>query len=352
MPTLTVEPLGAEIEVNEDQTILDACLRRGIWLPHACTHGRCSTCKVDVLDGEVDHGDASAFALMDFEREEGKTLACTARLRSDATIEAEVEEDDDAELHPVQDYVGVVAETAMLTPDIRRVDLELPSAGIAFQAGQYVNLHIPGLERPRAFSIASAPSNPRRLELHVRRVPGGPGTAWLHEVAEKGMEVRFTGPLGRFFVRRSLGKPMIFVAGGSGLSSPQSMVLDELERGGDQPITLIHGARRADGLYHRAALEALAKTHDRFRYVPALSEDAPPGWTGERGMAHEVLERLYEGRFAGHAAYLCGPPPMIEACIRTLMRGRLFEKDIFTEKFVSEADGEAALAKSPLFKRI
>ena len=43
---------------------------------------------------------------------------------------------------------------------------------------------------------------------------------------------------------------------------------------------------------------------------------------------------------------------MIEACIRALMKGRLFERDIFTERFVTARDGEAALAKSPLFKRI
>lgn len=351
MPTLTVEPLGVDIEVDEGQTLLDACLRQGIWLPHACTHGRCSTCKVDVLEGEVDHGDATSFALMDFERDEGKCLACTATLRSDAVIEAEIEEDEDAELHPVVDRVGVVAAVETLCPEIRRIDLSLPGGGLAFQAGQYINLQVPGCDRPRAFSIASSPSEPNRIELHVRKVQGGKATTWLHEQLEAGMELRFTGPLGRFFVRRSLGTPMIFAAGGSGLSSPQSMVLDELERGGEAPIVLVHGARTPAGLYHRSMFEQLAAEHDRLTYVPAVS-DAVEGWEGERGMVHEVLERWFGGKFSGNTAYLCGPPPMIEACIRTLMKGRLFEKNIFTERFVTEADGESALARSPLFKRI
>ena len=71
---LTIEPLGTTIDVEEDQTILDAALRAGIWLPHACCHGLCATCKVQVTDGEVEIGNASPFALMDFEREEGKVL--------------------------------------------------------------------------------------------------------------------------------------------------------------------------------------------------------------------------------------------------------------------------------------
>ena len=64
---VTIEPLGQTIEVEEEQTILDAALRAGIYLPHACCHGLCATCKIDVLDGEVDHGEASSFALMDFD---------------------------------------------------------------------------------------------------------------------------------------------------------------------------------------------------------------------------------------------------------------------------------------------
>ena len=56
---LTIEPLGQTIEVEDGQSILDAALRAGIYLPHACCHGLCATCKVQVIDGEVDHGEAS-----------------------------------------------------------------------------------------------------------------------------------------------------------------------------------------------------------------------------------------------------------------------------------------------------
>ena len=61
---ITVEPLDETIEAEEEQTLLDAALRAGVYLPHACGHGLCGTCKVDVLEGEVDHGAASDFALL------------------------------------------------------------------------------------------------------------------------------------------------------------------------------------------------------------------------------------------------------------------------------------------------
>ena len=346
---LVVEPLGESIEVEEGQTILDACLRSGIYLPHACGHGLCGTCKIDVLEGDVAHNASSSFALMDFERDEGKALACVATLEDDVVIEADLEEEPDAEQHAVRDYRGVVSRVERLTPDIIGLWLALPDAPLAFQAGQYVMLEVPGVEGPRAFSIASPPSAADGIELHIRCVPGGPATQWLHEQAREGLELRLAGPYGRFHVRRSAGLPKLFLAGGSGLSSPQSMILDALERGDTQPITLVHGARDAAGLYHAERFRALEARHPNFTYIPAVSGD-DPGWEGERGFVHEVIERRFGGRFEGQQAYLCGPPVMIDACITTLMRGRLFEQHIFHEKFLTPADAEQA--RSPLFRRI
>ena len=349
---LTIEPVGEVIDIEEDQTILDACLRHGIYIPYQCNHGLCSTCKIDVVEGDVDFGEASPFALMDFEREEGKALACCARPRSDLVIEAEIEQDPDALYWPILDLTGTVSEIIDLSPDIKGIYFELPGEGLAFQAGQYINVNIPGLGESRAFSLAGPPSQKNLMEIHVRLVPGGKGTAYLHEQLSVGDELKLHGPIGRFFVRKSAPEPMIFIAGGSGLSSPKSMILDLLEEGCDQEITLFHGVRALRDLYFRDLFEDLAVKHPNFTYVPALSQKAAGDeWTGATGFIHEVAEQYFDGRFAGHKAYLCGPPPMIEAGIRVLMKGRLFEKDIYTEKFVTHADGELA-TRSPLFKRI
>jgi phenol/toluene 2-monooxygenase (NADH) P5/A5 len=350
---LTIEPLGATIEVEEGQSVLDAALRQGIYIPHACGHGLCGTCKVQVCEGEVDHGHANPFALMDVEREEGKTLACCATLQCDATIEAEIEDEPDALAIPVRDFAATVRRIVDLTPTIKALHLALDKP-IGFQAGQYVQLEIPGLGESRAFSIANPPADVERsgeIELNVRIVPGGRGTAYLHQQLKVGDRLRLAGPYGRFFVRRSARRPMVFMAGGSGLSSPRAMILDLLDGGCTQPITLVYGQRTRDELYYDAEFRALAQRHAHFQYVPALSTEAEGSdWTGARGFVHEAAKAHFNGSFAGHQAYLCGPPPMVEACIGTLMQGRLFERDIFTEKFLSAADAQGA--RSPLFQRL
>jgi len=348
--TLTIEPLGQSIEVASGQTILDAALRAGIWLPHACGHGLCATCKVHVVDGEVEHGDASPFALMDFEREEGKALACCATLASDVIIEVALDEEADAEHIPVRDFPGIVTRIEELTPTIRGIWITLESP-LHFQAGQYVNLSVPALGLSRAFSLSNPPDGSKTVELNIRRVPGGPVTEFLHEQLRVGDALNLSGPYGRFFVRRSAQKPMIFMAGGSGLSSPRSMIVDLLSQGCALPVALVYGQRQRSELYYHEQFLELAQRYPQFQYLPTLSHEPQDSeWRGARGFVHDAAAAHFQGDFRGHQAYLCGPPPMIEACVATLMRGRLFEESIYTEKFLSAADAQST--RSPLFRRI
>jgi phenol hydroxylase P5 protein len=349
---LTIEPLGQTLEVADGQSILDAALRAGVWLPYACNHGLCGTCKVTVLDGAVEHNHASQFALMDMERDEGKCLACCATLASDAVIEADLDEEPDALCLPVGDHVGTVVRCEMLTPTVRGIWLELAGDGLAFQAGQYLNLRLPGLAQPRAFSIASAPAERNLIELNVRLVEGGAGTAWLHRELQPGARLGFTAPLGRFFVRKSAPGPLLFLAGGSGLSAPKAMILDLLASGDARPITLLHGARSRAELYYADLFEELATRHPGFAYRAILSDaDDDPDWDGPRGYVHELAEAHFGGRFEGQEAYLCGPPAMIDACLTSLIRGRLFEEHIFTEQFFTAADASRPARRSVLFRK-
>ncbi|AOY89168.1 phenol hydroxylase [Marinobacter salinus] len=350
--TVTIEPIGEQIEVEDGQTILQAALRQGVWLPFACGHGTCATCKVQVLEGDVEIGDASPFALMDIERDEGKVLACCATVESDVTIEADIDVDPDFEGYPVEDYAVTVTDIVELSPTIKGLHLKLDRP-MTFQAGQYINIELPGVDGARAFSLANPPGKADEVELHVRLVEGGAATTYIHEQLKAGDALNLSGPYGQFFVRSSQPGDLIFIAGGSGLSSPQSMILDLLEQNDKRKIVLFQGARNLAELYNRELFEALDRDHDNFSYVPALSQaEEDVDWQGFRGYVHDAAKAHFDGRFAGNKAYLCGPPPMIDAAITALMQGRLFERDIFMEKFLTAADGAEDSQRSALFKKI
>ena len=348
---VTIEPTGDVIEVEDGQTILEAALRQGVWLPFACGHGTCGTCKVQVTDGFYDVGEASSFALLDVDREEGKVLACCCIPESDLVLEADIEVDPDFLGYPVEDYKASVIEKTALSPTIIGIKFKLDRE-MRFQAGQYINLNIPDVG-VRAFSIANPPSQSDIIELHVRLVPDGKGTTWLHNELSTGDDIELSGPYGQFFVRTSDDKDLIFIAGGSGLSSPESMILDLLENGDQRQIYLFQGARNIPELYHREKFEKLAADYDNFHYIPALSNIEPnEEWAGFKGYVNDAVKEHFDGKCSGHKAYLCGPPPMIDASITTLMQSRLFERDIHMEKFLTAADGSSESSRSALFKKI
>jgi phenol hydroxylase P5 protein len=347
---ITVEPLGREIECRDDQTILDACLRNGVWLPHSCTHGSCATCKAEVLDGDVDHGESSSFALMDFERDEGKLLPCCARPQSDVTIEAEIDVDEDLEIYPVQDYTAAVVSLEDIARDTKRLVIEL-DRDMDFNAGQYLKFQVPGTGVDRTYSIANPPTETRRLEFHIRRTPGGVATdGWIFRSLAVGDPVSVSGPYGRFVLRLGDDRSAVLVAGGTGLAPIKAMIRHALENDAyDGHLTLYQGARTLEWLYDVEQLQRLEKEFpDRFTYRPCLSEETVEGFGS--GRVTDVIEAEND-TLRGYAGYLCGPPQMVDAALKTLMGKRLFPRDIYREDFFNEGDKATGGVRSPLIKR-
>ena len=347
---VTVEPLGREIDCRADQTILDACLRNGVWLPHSCTHGTCATCKVEVLDGDVDHGESSSFALMDFERDEGKTLVCCARPQSDVVIEADVDVDDSIEVFPVSDFTGTVVVIEDIALDTKRVVVEL-DRDLSFNAGQYMKLVVPGAGADRTYSMANPPTEARRLEFQIRRVPGGKATdGWVFAGLAVGDQIQLSGPYGRFVLRVGGDAPAVLIAGGTGLAPIASMIRHALVNGAyDGHLTLYQGARTREWLYDVEAFRELEAAYpEQFTYRPCLSEEAAEGFAS--GLVTDVLNADHES-LRGHQGYVCGPPAMVEAALKALMGKRLFPRDIFREDFFNEGDKAAGGVRSPLIKR-
>jgi phenol hydroxylase P5 protein len=348
--TVQVEPLGISIPCRDDQTVLDACLREGVWLPHACTHGTCGTCKVQVLDGECDLGDASPYALLDSEREDGCALICVAKPTGDLVIEGEVDAEDGVDVHPVRDFRGTVASLTDVAPDVRRLIIDLTEP-LRFNPGQYIQLNLPNGDT-RPYSLAGAPTNPNTIELHVARSAGGAATdGWIFQDLAAGDAIALSGPYGRFSFRPRRDKPILLLGSGTGLAPLKAILAHLVENAEhwEHDVVLYHGVRTVDDLYDRDWFERLEADHEWFSYRPALSQQ---DWQGRRGRVPELLRADYP-RAGGHVAYICGNPAMVEDTMRALMKARLFPRDIFREDFFDAADRAAGthVVRSPLSRR-
>ena len=336
------DPVGLEIEVDEDETVLDGAFRQGIMLMHGCKEGQCAACKSFVLEGEdIELDSYSTFALADYESEEGYVLLCRTHAYSDLQIELINYDEEMLKAGvPIQDLKTTVLVNEPLTHDIRRLVLKLVEPKeVAFLPGQYVDITIPGTSTHRSFSMANTPATDDRVEFFIKCYPGGHFSGLLEDGLEAGTPLDVKGPYGTFVLRDSTAR-LVFVGGGAGMAPIVSLLTAMAEQGVDRPATYYYGARTESDLFHVAELAVLGERLPNLRFVPALSHDPQDsGWTGETGFVTDVLDR-HEGDLSDADLYLCGPPPMIDAAMALLVSKGADEKRIFFDKFTTTAGAD------------
>ena len=338
------EPVGIEIEVDEDQTILRAAAEQGIMLMHGCKEGQCASCKSFILDGDdVDLDRYSTFALPDYEKEEGFTLLCRAHAYEDLTIE--LLNYDEEMIHsglPIEEAVVEVVSNENVTHDMRHLVVRLVEpAAIKFFPGQYVDFVIPGTDETRSFSMANTSSlESGQLEFVIKVYPDGLFSRFLDTEVKVGDRLDITGPFGVFTLRDAPGSDLVFVGGGAGMAPILALLRTMAERGIDRKTTFYYGARRKRDLCFEDELRELESRLPSFRYVPALSEPDGDEWDGEVGLITDVVRRG-ESSLVRTDAYVCGPPPMVEAALELLPALGVADKRIFYDKFTTTGETDA-----------
>jgi len=338
------EPVGIEIEVDEEQTVLRAAFDQGLMLMHGCKEGQCAACKSFLLDGDdVELDKYSTFALPDFEREEGFTLLCRAHVYEDVTIELlNYDEEMIRSGLPVQEAEAEVVANNAVTHDMRHLVLRLvdDSTEFKFFPGQYVDITVPGTDEVRSFSMANTSAREsRQLEFIIKIYPDGLFSDYLDKQLKVGDRLTISGPYGVFTLRDAPDTDLIFVGGGAGMAPILCLLRSMAERGIDRKAVYYYGARRQSDLCFEDELRALEQALPNFRYVPALSEQTGPEdeWEGEIGLITDVVSRL-AGELRRAHAYVCGPPPMVEAAVPLLTRLGVPEKHVYWDKFTTTGE--------------
>ncbi|WP_411283931.1 NADH:ubiquinone reductase (Na(+)-transporting) subunit F [Lapillicoccus sp.] len=332
------EPVGIEIEVDEEQTVLRAASEQGIMLMHGCKEGQCAACKSFVLEGEdIELDSYSTFALPDFEKDEGWTLLCRAHVYEDVTIELlNYDEEMIRSGLPIQEAVAEVVSNELVTPDMHHLILRLvePTA-VAFFPGQYFDLTVPGTETTRSFSIANVSSQESgQLEFVIKVYPDGVFSQLLDTQLVPGARVEVVGPFGVFTLREGRDCDLVFVGGGAGMAPILSVLRALAEKGSTRKATFYYGARRRRDLCFEKELLALEEQLPNFRYVPALSDADGEPWEGEVGLITDVVKR-HEHDLSEMDSYVCGPPPMVEAAMEVLSVLGAPDKRVYYDKFTT-----------------
>lgn len=325
MPRVTIVNQPVTV-VASGQTILEAALAADLPYPYGCRGGDCGTCKTRLLEGRVDTDGYAPEALSEAEAAAGLILACRARPRSDVVVECLGEWLDAPP--PVRRLKARVVTLETVARAVTRLRLEVDGQPLFFLAGQYAELSFGG-RLARAYSMANRPDDPI-LEFHIRHF-GGVASGYVSNQLDIGAPVDVRGPFGNAYLREPP-RPLVAVAGSTGLAPIRSIILTALTRGHREPMHLFVGVRDAPDLYGVDELRSLAGWDSNFRITPVLSKPERP--TGFRtGLVHEALADAF-ANLAGYHIHLAGPPAMVEAATATAIARGAERQAIFADAFV------------------
>jgi len=354
-------------------TLLGTLAANKIFIPSACGgKGSCGVCKVTVVEGggamlptEVSHIDRG-------EEREGVRLACQVKVKGDMGIELS------PEIFSVRKWQCKVRSNNNVATFIKELLMDLPPGEeVPFRAGGYIQIEAPphvanyrdfdiddeyredwdkfdmwrfvskvDEEVTRAYSMANYPEEKGIIMLNVRvaspppRSPEGtpPGkmSSYLFDL-KPGDDVTISGPFGEFYAKETDAE-MMFIGGGAGMAPMRSHIFDQLKRLDSQrKITYWYGARSLREAFYQDEFDELAAQHPNFEWNLALSEPLPEDhWTGMTGFIHQVV---YDNYLKDHPApedieyYLCGPPLMLQACLKMFEDLGVEEENILFDDF-------------------
>jgi ferredoxin-NADP reductase len=209
-------------------------------------------------------------------------------------------------------------------------------------AGQHVDVRLTaedGYQAQRSYSIASAPDGDR-VELTVVAVEDGEVSEYLTGVVAAGdlMEVR--GPVGGWFVWRPDApgpfRPVLLVAGGSGLVPLMAMIRVRAESARKVPFRLVYSVRDPGSLLYREELDRLSRKDGGLHVTFAFTRTAPPGsaWRAGR-ITPRLLAEAGWPSVDEPDVFVCGPTGFVESAANLLVDLGHDPQRIRTERFGS-----------------
>ena len=314
-----IEYAGKQYHSEPQESVLDLLLRNGVEVNFGCQAGACQACVLKVEEGVVPQ--RAQLGLKETEQQQGYFMACCCYPEGDLVISNGTSD---------LQFSATLVNKRQLSSEIVGLTLATDQP-IAYQAGQFINLHHPdGLIR--SYSLASVAALDDKLELHVRRIPNGVVSNWLHDQLQLGEQLTLSGPKGDcFYTPGQPEQPLLMIGSGSGLAPLYGILRDALLQGHQGPIYLFHGSREPAGLYLMNELRVLSGEYEQFHYTPSLSSECDDNQI-QQGRALDLALQAHPS-LQGYRVYLCGNESMVQqAKKRTFLAGANMS-DIFADPF-------------------
>ena len=204
--------------------------------------------------------------------------------------------------------------------------------------GQHADVRLTaedGYRAERSYSIASPPEV-SAVELTVDRLDDGEVSPFLTDELQPDDTLQLRGPIGGHFVWSAAdrSRPLLLVAGGSGVVPLMCMLRHRHLSGSIVPTALLYSARTRDEVIYCGELMTLARSDPRFALRITLTRESAPGWTGRVGRIDlQSVKALLEDLGGVADVYVCGSDGFVEAASGLLLHAGQPPDAIRTERF-------------------
>lgn len=206
-----------------------------------------------------------------------------------------------------------------------------PEKPVDFVAGQFIELHLPHIQvdnrgTKRWFTVSSSPTD-EMFSITTKFSDPSSSFKSALQTLEPGTVVDIDPPMGDFVLPQDPTTPLVFVAGGMGVTPYHSIFkwLHDTEE--IRPIKFIYAVKTEDDIIFQDTFDA-ADIHATI--VVTEPSDA---WGGERGhlTANHILKLTEPDDRT--LIYLAGPEPMIEDLQKGLRTAKIPQSRIVTDFF-------------------
>ena len=327
MPMITYG--GQSYQCKEHESVLDCMTAHGVTIPSSCHAGLCQTCLMQAVKGEVS---ASAqIGLKNTLAAQNYFLACACYPEEDIEVKLPNA--------GVGKYSAIVVDINPLNADIVCLELHL-STKLKYKAGQFINLH-KDTATARSYSLASVPEIDEHLHLHIRKLPNGYVSQWVHQTLKVGDSVEISDAKGDcFYTPERPDQNLLLIGTGSGLAPLYGVIRDALSQGHRGIIKLYHGGSTAESLYLSNELRSLSLRHANFVYTPCMSgKSVQHGLSSGRALDVAIKENP---DLSGWRVFLCGHPEMVTAGKKQVFFAGASMRDIYADPFKSMVKSNTA----------
>jgi ferredoxin-NADP reductase len=228
-----------------------------------------------------------------------------------------------------------VRDVVQETPRVRTLQLSAPDWP-GHRAGQHLDVRLTaedGYQAQRSYSIASAPE--QELAITVERLDDGEVSPYLVDELRGGDEIELRGPIGGYFVWEAGDeRPVLLVAGGSGIVPLMAMIRHRAAAGSAAPFRLLYSSRTLEDVIYRVELERLTADDSGLEVFHTLTREQPLDWEGyARRIDEDLLREVAFPVDEGQTVFVCGSTRFVDAAADGLVALGYDPLTIKTERF-------------------